>query len=172
MKEFKMKTVMNKTVLSLAAVSMLCITSVGMLATANAANNDQAWQSPHQMMNFKGHAKHFKRIARYLDLTDEQKAQAKQIHQQTKTAMEQNKPMMQAYHQELKTLKQGGNFNEQSFAQLRDKYKDVLDKVAFLRNNARVQFVQLLTDEQQQKLTKVREKMEQKREQRRANHNL
>lgn len=99
---------------------------------------------------FKQHK--FKKMARYLDLSDEQRQLAKALHLQAKEDRAQLKETMQSFHQQSKSLITSESFDEQAFVDLQNQHQDTFAQMALIKAKTKHNFLKLLTAEQKEKL--------------------
>ncbi|XQW85393.1 Spy/CpxP family protein refolding chaperone [Thalassotalea piscium] len=131
--------------------------SVSSMSFSNAAN-------AHDGLNEKGHHmakkdhRQFKRMAKYLELTDEQKQEFKTLKEQAKEARNSLKDNMKSYKAQVKVLMEADVFDEVAFKQLHTSYQDTFAEAAMLRAKNKHQMMQLLTPEQKEKAKKMKEK--------------
>lgn len=130
-------------------------------ATALAINNDDDVYSDRQDAKSVGHHQHkskrgmkgdFKRMAKYLALTDEQREQAKVINKTAKTSRLLLKESMTGFHQQRKALLMQEHFNEQTFMDLQSQYQDILAQKALIKAKKEHSFMMILTKAQKEKM--------------------
>ena len=141
-----------------------CLTAASALgsqvAFADTGAPDQGQQG--QCQKHKGHRGHrfFKKMARQLGLTDQQKAQAKELFQ---TNRAQNKPLfgalMTARH-DLRAMIQSGAADETAIRAQSAKVAAAQADLAVKRAQATKQFLALLTPDQVTKLKAIQAKRE------------
>ena len=111
-----------------------------------------------------GGGKHMmKRMARHLDLTDDQKAQIKTMRESQKTASQPLREQMKQLRQEMRSLDQN---DASAVAALAAKKGQLTEQMFTARNQARLDFEAILTPEQKTKLTEMKAKRQAKRESR------
>ena len=93
----------------------------------------------------------FKRMAKYLELTDEQKEQMKNIRQQAMAEGESYKVALKAYREQVKELTLADNFNESAFTTLQAQYQSNFQELGLLRAKTKHAMMQVLKEEQQSK---------------------
>jgi Spy/CpxP family protein refolding chaperone len=143
------------TVLLISSVLAISFTSVSALAVNNGTGHDhkqrngvsQQNQNPERFMQHK-----FKKMARYLDLTDEQREKAKVIHQEAKDSRLALKDSLKGFHQQRKVLIMEDSFNEQAFIDLQSQYQETFSQMALIKAKTKHNFIQLLTEEQNEKM--------------------
>ena len=96
--------------------------------------------------------KKFKKMARYLDLTDEQREQAKVIHKEAKTNRLVLKESLKSFHQQSKVLTMEDSFNEQAFIDLQSEYQETFAQMALIKAKSKNSFMKILTEEQREKV--------------------
>lgn len=117
-----------------------------------------------QHQGHKGHGGHrfFKRMAKALGLSDQQKAQAKTLFQNTRA---QNKPLLadlMTARQQLRALVQSGSADETAIRAQSAKVAAAQTELTVKRAQAMKQFLALLTPEQVSKLQAIQAKRAQK----------
>ncbi len=108
----------------------------------------------------RGRHHFFKKMARELGLTDQQKSQAKELFQANRT---QNKPLREALmsaRQQLRTLVQSGSADETAIRAQSAKVAAAQADLAVKRAQATKQFLALLTPDQVTKLRAMQAKRE------------
>lgn len=109
---------------------------------------------------FGGHALHF--MARYLDLTDAQQAQAKDILAKERPAMQ---PLMQQLAQSRhaeRTMIESGTFDETQARTLATQRSQIMTELAFQKMRVESELYQVLTAEQKTKLKTFLDEREQR----------
>jgi protein CpxP len=104
-------------------------------------------QKSERFMNHK-----FKKMARHLDLSDEQREQAKVIHKEAKESRLALKESLKSFHQQSKTLTMEDSFNEQAFIDLQSEYQDTFAQIALIKAKTKHHFIKMLTEEQREKM--------------------
>lgn len=104
-----------------------------------------------------------------LDLTDAQKAQAKQIRQSFEDGTRSLREQLRAKHMEMRQVEAGGTFNESLATQKLTEAAAIQAKLMGAEFNLRQQMLSILTPEQKTQLEQRRAQFEQKREQFKAN---
>jgi protein CpxP len=157
-----MKTNMTKLATLIGLSMALALPMVSQTTAAPFADEKpKAEKSKHHKAK-KGKHHRFKRLAKALELTDEQKAQAKTIHENAKDQMDVHKASLKSYREELKAIIAGNDFDSQAILDLRAKYKFTFDQIALIKAKEKYDFLQLLTPEQKDKLQKMMEKRHQR----------
>ena len=105
---------------------------------------------------------------RGLDLTDAQKAQAKQIHESHSASVKALRQQIRAKHQEIRQAEQGGTFNEALATQKLTEVASIQAKLMGEEFQIRQQMLGILTPEQKAKLEQRRNEWKSKRAERRA----
>lgn len=95
--------------------------------------------------------KNYKRMAKHLNLSKEQKSEVKAIHEKHRSSNEAQRVSMQAYQAEVKALIASGNFTDASFSDIYNKYEDELEQKALRKAQVKNEVYQVLTDEQKVK---------------------
>jgi len=102
--------------------------------------------------------RHFKKMAKYLELTEEQKTQMKAIRAEAKTQRSEFKESMSGFHQQVKALMQAETFDEQAFSVLQSQYQGNFQHMALIKAKTKHAMFQVLTSEQQEKMQEFKEK--------------
>jgi protein CpxP len=105
---------------------------------------------------------------RGLDLTDAQKAQAKQIHESHSASVNALRQQIRAKHQEIRQAEQGGTFNEALATQKLTEVASIQAKLMGEEFQIRQQMLGILTPEQKAKLEQRRNEWKSKKAERRA----
>ncbi|MDX6711409.1 MAG: periplasmic protein CpxP/Spy [Blastocatellia bacterium] len=103
-----------------------------------------------------------------LDLTDAQKAQAKQIRESHQASIQALRGEIRAKHKEIRQSQQGGTFNEALATQKLTEIAGTQAKLMGEEFQIRQQMLSLLTPEQKTKLDQLRTEWKAKRAERRA----
>ena len=145
------------------------LTSVLLLAAISAAPIQQVYAEGNQMQKQKaeqndrrGKMHHkmrsFKRIAKKLDLSDEQRVKVKEIFEQAKIKRVTNKEVMKDYKLQVKNLIEAPVFDDEAFNDLHSQYQDKFSEFALLMAKNKHAISQVLTTEQREKLAKLKQK--------------
>ncbi|REL31494.1 Spy/CpxP family protein refolding chaperone [Thalassotalea euphylliae] len=163
-----MTTAMRKTTVKAAAL----FTALSLLA-APAAFSDEHQQgyehqhkkahSGHRMKQGQHGVKMLRKMARYLDLSDEQVAQIKEIRRQSKTENEPLRTAMKAFKTEVKNQQSGSEFDETAFSATYLQYQETFAQLALQKAKTRHAIFQVLTPEQQTKWQAFQEKRKARR---------
>jgi Spy/CpxP family protein refolding chaperone len=152
-KDYPMKNKLS--VLLASAVLVVSLTSASAVAMNNGVNHDQKHRkdAAGKIEKFERFQQHkFKKMARFLNLTDEQRQQAKAIHRQAKESRLVLKESLQGFHQQSKILMMEEHFNEQAFLNLKSQYQESFAQMALIKVKTKHSFMQLLTAEQKEKM--------------------
>jgi len=109
---------------------------------------------------FEGHMLHF--FTDYLDLTDAQQAQVKDIMAKEKPAL---KPLMQQMaqsHQQIRELTMAGTFDEAKVRTLATQQAQTMTEMIVQKARIESEMIQILTPEQKTKLNDFMAKREQR----------
>ena len=106
---------------------------------------------------------------RNLDLTDAQKAQIKQIHENSRQSLRPIMEEIRAKRQEIRQASEGGTFNEALVSQKLTEIAPLEAKLMAARFRVHQETLSVLTAEQKAKLEQTREQFKAKRAERRAN---
>lgn len=151
-----------KNKLSVLLASTLLITSLSSISAFGSDFEHEKNFTKGSMIH-EGKGKHFlkhrfKRIARFLNLTEEQHQKAKEIMQQTKVSRLALKENMQSFHQESKILIMAETFDEQAFLNLQRMHQDSFVQMGLIKMKSKHGFMQILTNEQKEKMKTFKSK--------------
>ena len=164
----------------LAIASISAIALAGSIAVAQTVQTDQNTQQQGQRMEHRGgRGKHGGRggwegmrqggFFRQLNLTDDQKAKMKQIHE---NFAERNKPLreqLRAKRQELRQASEGGTFNEALATQKLTEMASLEAKLMGERVKLHQETLSVLTPEQKAQLEQSKAQFKARRGERRGN---
>ena len=103
---------------------------------------------------------------RALNLTDEQKAQVKQIMESSKTTVQPLREQMKANRQKLAQLSENGNFDAAQVQAIAAQQGNLSAQLIVEKEKVKAQMFQILTDEQKAKAAEMKAQMKQRFEQR------
>ncbi|HUP65425.1 MAG TPA: Spy/CpxP family protein refolding chaperone [Thermoanaerobaculia bacterium] len=149
----------NRASITLAAVALVAVATIALAHPGSAPQRRMGGGEGH----FMGLGP---RIVAYLELTEAQKAQAKAIHDGARASIE---PLMEQRRQtrwSIEDLLDGENPSASSIGELVITNRKIDDQVRVIRENARAQFVALLTPEQKAKYDEMMARQEERRERR------
>ena len=112
-------------------------------------------------MMIEHHDKRFKRMINFLDLTEQQVLQMKQLRESAQIERQTFKSELAQFKTQVEQLSQAQEFDEQAFNNLYVSYQDTFAKMALARAKHKHQMAQILTDEQREKAQKMRHKRKQ-----------
>ena len=139
------------TVLSLASDSVFAAVVDSEVKKSHYKNNESS--SRHHKMKH-----HFKKLARQLNLTDEQQEKIKAIHAAQNENKTTNKANMTAFRDEVKNLLMSSTFDEQAFLNLHNQQQSQFSQMALARAKAKHAVMQILNEEQQDKMLTMKRK--------------
>ncbi len=108
---------------------------------------------------------------RGLDLTEEQKAQMKQIRQSNRETIKPIREQMKANRQRLAELSANGNFDQAQVQALAAQQGSLSSQMIVERERVKSQIFQILTPEQKAKAAEMKAQRQQKMQERRQNRN-
>ena len=111
----------------------------------------------------KREGKMHKRLAKALALTDEQKTQWKQLHEQSKNAKQAFKSTMREMREQTKALIQSENFDEQAWQAIQEQYSQAIVEHRVQLTALKYQTKSILSLEQEEKFAEIKNKMKEKR---------
>jgi Spy/CpxP family protein refolding chaperone len=141
--------------LLISSVLVMTLTSASASAFTNGLVLDHKHSksgSKHSQKSERFMQNKFKKMARYLDLNDEQREQAKVIHKDAKTNSLVLKESLKSFHQQSKVLTMEDSFNEQAFIDLQSEYQETFAQMALIRAKSKNNFMKILTEEQREKM--------------------
>jgi len=148
-------------------VSTLFVMSVGsnsaFATDERMGHNQHKGENSERVMKHKGERakramKHkFKKMAKFLALTKEQRIQVKEIHQQAKESRVALMPNLESFHQQSKALVMAEQFDEQAFINLQSQFQDSFAQMALIKVKSKHAFMQILTQEQKEKMMTMKE---------------
>ncbi len=142
-------------ILLASTVLVSSLMSVSVFALGSGLKHEHKVEKSEFMLSEKAERfmKHkFKKMAKHLELTGEQRQQAKAIYQKAKESRLALKDSMKDFHQQSKSLMMADNLDEQAFLDLHRQYQDSFGQMALIKIKTKHSFVQILNDEQKQKM--------------------
>jgi len=100
-----------------------------------------------------------KRLAKHLQLTQEQKQQVKNIFKQNQVERMANIEALKGFKDQMKSLMTSTTFDDKVFLDLHSQYQGQFAQVALLRAKSKHAFFQVLNEEQREKLTSLKGKV-------------
>jgi Spy/CpxP family protein refolding chaperone len=119
-----------------------------------------------------GHRGGFGRLAEKLNLSDEQKAQIKQIRETSKAKVQPLRENMKSIRQQLNAATADGNFNEAQVQALAAQQANIMAQLTVEKERTKSQTYAILTPEQQTQAKALKEQMKERfkdRKERRGN---
>lgn len=114
----------------------------------SSAKHENAEGRDHQHAKMK---KHLHRLAKKLDLTPEQRSEIKVIYSSMKEDRQANKATFSGFKQQVQSMLQASEFDENQFTNIYAKYQPSFQKSAMEKAKVRHAVMQVLTPEQQEK---------------------
>jgi len=99
-----------------------------------------------------GMKRHFKKMARHLELTLEQKTSIKAIFKELKSERVAIQESMVGFRQQVKSLMDSAAFDDQAFSELHSQYQTQFAGAALFKAKSKHAMMQILTAEQREKL--------------------
>lgn len=147
---------MKRTIKNIVIASSLC--SALVLSTASFADSDGNHQAgsdrSYQQMSEKKLAK----LTRKLGLSESQQADIATLKSEEKVKMQELKPAMKAFREQVKTLMSAESFDEQAFIQLQANNQDVFAAMALIKVKSKFAMKSVLTEEQLEKFNSMKHK--------------
>lgn len=109
-----------------------------------------------------GHRGGFERLAKKLNLTDEQKEQVKQIRETSKAKIQPLKENMKSIHQQMNAATADGQFDEAQVQALATQQANIMAQMIVEKERTKSQFFAILTPEQQAQAKQLKEQMKER----------
>lgn len=119
-----------------------------------------------------GHRGGFERIAKKLNLSDEQKEQVKQILETSKTKVQPVLENMKSIHQQLDAATADGQFDEAQVQALATQQANIMAQMIVEKERTKAQIFAILTPEQQAQAKQLKEQMKEKFKGKFQNHGI
>ena len=148
LEEILMKTLLTNSKTLIASALIMGVALAPMTSSAFSSDNATGeYQQQNKKGQKKGH-KQFKRMAKYLQLTDAQRTEIKTIREGFRVDKSVQKSEMQSFRADIKTLIASGDFTDQGFADLYAQHEDGLEQKALNKAKMQNAIYQVLTEEQ------------------------
>lgn len=115
-----------------------------------------------------GHHRGFGMALRGLDLTDEQKAKVKEIHEAGRSTVQPTMEALKANHEKLEALTANGAFDEAQVTALANEQASLSAKLIVEKERTKSQVFAILTDAQKAKLAEMKAKRAERMKERKA----
>lgn len=142
-------------------IVLAAVTSGVLLAPA--VNATPFMGEEHHMQRSHKGAKMMKKMARHLELSDEQVAEIKAIKKQSRAENDELRISMKAFREQVKALKDNVDFDEQAFSAIYLQYQDTFAQIAMQKAKSRHAMYQVLNEEQRAKWETLKQKRKDKR---------
>lgn len=146
-----------KTIISI--TSLCAVMAFGSIASVNASANDMSLKS--DMFHQKS-KKMMKRMMKKLSLSEQQQEQIKTIKEQAKEQHEVLQASIKQFKEAEKVLVQAENFDEQAYIALHTESQQTFLDLALARAKTKNAIFNVLTTEQQEKWSNLKEKRKEK----------
>lgn len=147
---------MKKFIFVIIAVSILALGAVFVVAQKGETNRGKFNKE------FGGRGFGFGRIAKKLNLSDEQKAQVKQIMETEKPVVEPIFAALRENRQKLADLTADGSFDEAKIKELAGEQGNLSARLILEKERVKSQIFQILTPEQREQAKQLKDKMKDK----------
>ncbi|MGC2235084.1 MAG: Spy/CpxP family protein refolding chaperone [Pyrinomonadaceae bacterium] len=147
---------MKKIIFAILAISVLALGAVFVTAQKGETNKGKFKK------DFGGRGGGFGRMAEKLNLSDEQKAQIKQITEAEKTKVEPIFAALKENHQKLEDLTADGSFDEAKVQALATEQGTLSAQLIVEKERTKSQIFQILTPEQREQAKQLKENMKDK----------
>jgi protein CpxP len=155
---------MHKSVSLLA--STLLITTLVFVPYVSASVEQASTKHSHKGKQEQGGEKHhmmrkFKKMAKYLQLSEDQRTQAKTIFSKAEIDKKNHREVIKDFKEQVKHLMNTPAFDEKAFTELHQQYQPHFSAAALSKAKKRHALFQILTEEQKEKLVKKKGKRHQ-----------
>lgn len=156
-----------------AIILTVVLTAMGaMMIFAQTDNNTEGnkefgKRSYHGKRGMRGHRGGKEMMLRGLDLTDEQKAQVRQIMQTSRENTKSVREQMKANRQQLEAVSENGNFDQAQVQALAAQQGNLHAQMIVEKERVKSQIYQILTPEQKAKAAEMKANFKQKMQERR-----
>lgn len=146
----------------------IVVLSISLLAfnVVNAMPMDNDAMKGNKVHSKEGRKAHFNKMAKKLNLSEEQLAKLKSLKDEAKQNMKSLMGKMKENNKALRELSRAGELDEAVLNDLASKKADLVKNLTIAKAKMRSQFMQILTDEQKQKFSQMKEKMRTRRQKR------
>ena len=143
--------------------TLVCLTTfnasaIGTDNVENKAQYGQKMKGEQQGKRQHRMKKHFKMLAKKLDLTKAQRQEVKSIFAEMKVSKKSHRNSMKGFKEEVNVLTMAPTFNETKFKSIYAQSQENFAQVAMERAKMRHKIMQVLTPEQQEKFQTMRTK--------------
>ena len=141
-------------------MSSIIVSSLAFLPLQDVvAKENQLVQTKHSKHDKKYSMKRqFKKMARHLQLSEEQKVKVKAIFEQAKDSREEQRASMKDFKEQVKSLMQSTVFDDKAFTEIHSQYQATFAEMALLKAKNKHAIYQVLTPEQREKFSKFKMK--------------
>lgn len=154
----KLTMTTSKLVLS----SGLALSLIAGLASAQPGSADaQGWEG--KADQGKHHAKRMAKVAKRLDLSDEQQAQWQAMHEEFRTQTQGLRDEMQRNRQALREQSQQGDYDADAIEELAKQRGDLVEQLTVAKAEHRASLKSILNDEQIEQMQEFKDKRKHKR---------
>jgi Spy/CpxP family protein refolding chaperone len=147
--------IMKKIIFGIAAAAVLITGSIFVIAQRSGGKGGHGFGPG-------GYRGGIEMALRGLDLTDEQKAKAKELMEAAKTSAEPFKEQILANHEKIRGLGTDGKFDQAQVEALATEQGNLMSKMIVEKEKVKAQIFALLTDEQKVKAAEMRTKFEER----------
>jgi len=149
----KLTSLLSTTLLTTALIASPLLSQT---VQAKEVGTQAAQQKKHMGKQGKMMKQRFKKMAKFLQLSQEQRVQVKAIFKSAKVKKKTNRATMQAFRTQVKSLMMAPVFDDLAFLELHNQHKEQLAQLALDKVKMKHSIMQLLTAEQKEKLQKFK----------------
>jgi Spy/CpxP family protein refolding chaperone len=146
-------SMLPKSLLVIAFTSLAMATFNASAENRNEHNKERSMHGHHQSAKFSM----FKRIAKQLDLTKDQRQQIKGIFGQAKVEKQDNRENMAIFKDAMQELMRATEFDEHAFKEIYAEHQTTLEEKIMSKAKTRHAIFQVLTEVQQDKFLAIKE---------------
>jgi Spy/CpxP family protein refolding chaperone len=139
-------------------ISTILVSSIALLPFQEVIAKENQTVQTKQLKKDKKHPmmRQFKKMAKHLQLSDEQKVQVKAIFEQAKMSSKAQRESMKGFKEQVKSLMGSSTFDDKAFNELYAKYQTKFTEMALLKAKNKHAILQVLSSEQREKFMKFK----------------
>jgi protein CpxP len=157
---------MKKFIIAILSLAILSLGAVFALAQKDESSTDKQWGKRGHHRAGKMHRRGGGMMLRGLDLSDEQKAQVKQIRESSKASTAPLREAAKANRQKMMDATANGSFDEATVTAIANEGAAIKAQLTVQRLKIKTQTFAILTDEQKAKAAEMSSKMKERRTER------
>lgn len=139
-------------------ISTILVSSIAFLPLQEVIAKEHKSAPTEQLKKDKKHSmkRQFKKMARHLQLSEEQKVKVKAIYEQAKVSRKEQRASMKDFKEQVKSLMQLPIFDDKAFTELHNQYQTKFAEIALIKAKNKHAIYQVLTPEQREKFSKFK----------------